>query len=67
MQQESVHGSGVAPACRARLSSSSVKRNKHIISISAVRENAEKELTPQWWIFLKQFTKIACIYRTWTF
>lgn len=47
MQQETVHGSGVAPACLARLSSSSVKRNKHIISISVGRENMEKELTPQ--------------------
>jgi hypothetical protein len=56
MQQEIVHGSGVAPACLARLSSSSAKRNKHIISISVVRENMEKELTLQYWIFLTQFT-----------
>jgi hypothetical protein len=67
--QEEIHGSGVAPACLARLSSSSVKKNKHIIRISVVRENMEKKLTPQYWIFLQQFSfsagqKTACLYGT---
>lgn len=36
-----IHGSGVAPACLARLSISSVKSSKYMIRIYNVRENVK--------------------------
>jgi hypothetical protein len=54
--RKTIHGSGVAPACLARLSNSSAKRNKHKIRILIVQGNTEEELTPWYRIFLKQLS-----------